>query len=79
MKRTRILLFWGLWVAFLPYLGFPYFWKNLLFTLSGLGMVYLSFILYKEHKMKNSGNTTFENFSENSNFYENEKRNNITN
>lgn len=70
MKRARILLFWGLWVAVLPYLGFPYLWKNILFSLSGVGMIYVSFIFYKEHKKRTAGGTTFENFSENSDFSE---------
>ncbi len=70
MRRARILLFWGLWVAVLPYLGFPIFWKNIFLTLSGLGMVYISFLIYKEHKIKDVGNITYENFSENSEFSE---------
>jgi hypothetical protein len=68
MKRARTLLLLGLWVAVLPYLGFPYFWKNLIFTISGLGLVYISFVIYKEQKAMHTGNTTFENFSENSDF-----------
>jgi hypothetical protein len=68
MKRARTLLALGLWVAALPYLGFPYFWKNILFSLSGLGLVYLSFVLYKEYRAQYTGNTTFDNFMENSDF-----------
>ncbi len=68
MRRARILLLWGVWVAVLPYLGFPFFWKNIFFTISGLAMVYISFVIYKEHKARDTGNTTFENFSENTDF-----------
>ena len=73
MKRARILLLLGLWVAILPYLGLPYFWKNMLFTISGLGMVYLSFVFYKEHKKRTAGGTTFENFKENAEWTPEEK------
>jgi hypothetical protein len=68
MRRARILLLWGVWVAILPFLGFPYFWKNIFFVISGLGMIYISFMIYKEEKEKEKGNRTFENFSENSDF-----------
>lgn len=50
MRRERIFLFLGIWVAILPYLGFPYSWKNILFTLSGLSLIYLSYIMRKENK-----------------------------
>ncbi len=69
MKRARILLFLGLWVAVLPYLGFPHTWKNILFSLSGLGIIYFSFILYREHK-KREKKQNFDNFSENNDFGE---------
>jgi len=68
MHRARALLLFGIWVAILPYLGFPYFWKNVLFTISGLGLVYFACILYKEHKRRESIQKTFDNFSENSDF-----------
>lgn len=68
MRRARILLMFGIWVAILPYLGFPYSWKNILFTLSGLGLVYSSFVLYKESKTKKTKEKTFDNFSENHDF-----------
>ena len=65
MKRERILLLLGVWVAVLPYLGFPHSWKNVLFTLSGLGLIYLSYILHRESKMKEGAKEVFDNFSEN--------------
>lgn len=68
MRRARILLMFGIWVAILPYLGFPYSWKNILFSLSGLGLVYLSYVLYKESKTKKTEKKTFDNFSENHDF-----------
>ncbi|MDO8660246.1 MAG: hypothetical protein Q7K54_06690 [Candidatus Parcubacteria bacterium] len=66
MRRPYILLTLGIWVAVLPYLGFPYFWKNILFTLSGLGLMYVSFLMYKEFKhQKKNKKETYDNFSEN--------------
>lgn len=73
MKRAYKLLTLGIWIAILPYLGFPYFWKNILFTISGLGLVYFSYILYKESRtVENIGERIFDNFSENKDFNENE-------
>jgi len=73
MRRARILLMFGIWVAILPYLGFPYSWKNILFSLSGLGLVYLSYVLYKEYKAKKTIAKTFDNFSENHDFDPNKR------
>ena len=70
MRRARILLILGIWVAILPYLGFPYSWKEVLFTLSGLGLVYLSYMLYRERKKEESSEEIFDNFRENSGFGE---------
>ncbi len=52
MRKERILLLLGIWVAVLPYLGFPYSWKNIFFTAAGLGLIYVSFTLHKESKTK---------------------------
>jgi len=68
MRRIRALLFFGVWVAILPYLGFSYFWKNLLFTVSGILLIFFACILYREHKMRKGTKETFDNFSENSDF-----------
>ena len=66
MSKARIILILGVWVAVLPYLGFPYSWKNVLFILSGLGLIYVGFILYKESESKEvKEEKTFDNFSEN--------------
>ncbi len=66
MSKARILLILGVWVAVLPYLGFPYSWKDILTTLSGLGFIYVSFLLYKECWVKEvKEEKTFNNFSEN--------------
>ncbi len=67
MKKARALLIIAVWTAILPYLGFPFFWKNLLFTITGLVLAYLSYLIYKEHKAeKLVEKKVFDNFSENS-------------
>lgn len=66
MRKAYILLILGIWVAVLPYLGFPYSGKNILTTLSGLALIYGSFMVYTESKAKEvKGGKTFDNFSEN--------------
>lgn len=67
MSKARILLILGTWVAVLPYLGFPSFWKNILFTLSGLTLIYFSYIMYRNSKRNEK---TFDNFRENNSFKE---------
>lgn len=65
MRKERIFLFLGVWMALLPYLGFPSSWKDILTTLSGLTLIYLSYLLYSEFKTKEAKEKTFDNFSEN--------------
>ena len=66
MRKARIFLILGIWIVVLPYLGFPYSWKDILTTLSGFGLIYVSFMLYKESKiMEIKKEKTFDNFSEN--------------
>ena len=64
MSKARILLILGTWVTILSYLGFPYSWKDTLFTLSGLALMCLSYFLYKDSKTKEK-EETFDNFCEN--------------
>lgn len=66
MRRMYLFLILGIWIMVLPYLGFPYSWKGILTTLSGLGLVCASYMLYKESKRKEiKKEKTFDNFSEN--------------
>lgn len=74
MSKVKILLAFGFWIAVLPYLGFPYVFKNILFTLSGFAIVYLSYILSKENK-EGEEKIIFENFSENHDFVEKQNEN----
>ncbi len=68
MKKARILLILGVWVAILPYLGFPASWKNIIFVLTGLGLFYFAYTLYKEAKTAEGNSKKFDNFSENREF-----------
>ncbi len=66
MFKSRLILILGTWLAVLPYLGFPSSWRNVLTTLSGLGFMYISFMLYQEFKKKEAKEEkVFDNFSEN--------------
>lgn len=65
MNKSKIFLTLGVWVAILPYLGFPFAIKNILFTLTGLILIYLAYIIYRESKISNKQNKTFDSFSEN--------------
>lgn len=67
MLQARILFTIGLWVAVLPFLGFPKNIKNILFILTGLFIVYIGLVVYKKIKLskestkKNSSETFMEN------------------
>lgn len=64
MRKARFLLILGIWIAVLPYLGFPSSWKNILFIISGLILVYFSYMLYRVQKLKEERGVVFDNFSE---------------
>jgi len=65
MYKARILLALGTWLAILQYLGFPYAWRGNLTTVTGLVVIYISYLLYKDNKIKENKEKTFDNFSEN--------------
>ncbi len=50
MRKERTLFIMGIWVAILPYLGFYESWRKILFFITGLGLVYLSYLFYTEAK-----------------------------
>lgn len=85
MLKVRVIFVLGVWTALLPYLGFPYIIKNILFGLTGFAMVYVSLVLYKE--MKNRARVlgieveqkVFDNFSENQDFVPTSKVDNVEN
>jgi hypothetical protein len=71
MSKARMVLILGVWVALLPYLGFPYSWKDYLFTISGFLLIYVSYALYSEQKKSEKQPEVFDNFSENQEFTDN--------
>ncbi len=65
-----MLLILGIFMAILPYSGFPYSWKEVIFSLTGLGIVYLSYVMYKESKSGEKEEAQFDTFLENRDFSE---------
>ena len=77
MSKTRLLFFLGILMVFLPYLGFPRSYKDILFSLSGCLVIYLSLIIKKENKKtKHHKETIIETFKEN-NFIDTENQEQI--
>jgi hypothetical protein len=72
MRKAYSLLLMGIWVTVLPYLGFPYSWKDILTAITGLGLIFFSYMLYREYKSKESKVESFDNFSENQFIKDNE-------
>ncbi|MFA6585710.1 MAG: hypothetical protein WCS86_00935 [Candidatus Paceibacterota bacterium] len=70
MSKEKIIIILGVWTAILPYLGFPLSLKNILLSITGLGLVYLGYISLRSSKAGETEEKTFENFSENHNFTE---------
>lgn len=50
MRKERTLFLMGIWVAILPFLGFPNNWRKTLFIITGFLLVYLSVLFYKQAK-----------------------------
>ena len=71
MRKARVLFVLGVWIAVLPYLGFPSLWKNILLTLSGLGVALWGYLSYRELKMAEERASAPDNFTENQRFMEN--------
>jgi hypothetical protein len=61
MKTTRRLFEWiGVWVAVLPFLGFPTSWKKILSIVTGLAIVVISYLyLRKRAVVKTKTEQTF--------------------
>lgn len=52
MSKQKAIFFLGIWVAILPFLGFPGSWKRVLALISGAGIAYLAYLLNKEKVMQ---------------------------
>ena len=67
MSKSKQFLTIGIWVAILPFLGFPINIKNILFVLTGYLLIYMIYCMYLESK-KNVKEKKANNFSENIDF-----------
>lgn len=75
MKKLKYISILAVVVIILPYLGFPYYIKNMLFVLSGLAILYFAYSLHKDFKISKEEiieEVEFDNFSENGDFSEEE-------
>ncbi len=52
MRKERTLFIIGLWIMVLPFTGFPPSWREVLLVISGLALVYLSYLFYIEVKAR---------------------------
>jgi hypothetical protein len=52
MRKEKALFILGIWVAILSFLGFPQTWRNILFLISGLFIIYLSYLFYIESRAR---------------------------
>ena len=46
MTKQRLLFLIGIWVAVLPFLGFPQNIRDVFFLITGLGIILLSYFMY---------------------------------
>ncbi len=51
MMKEKTLFVLGIWIFCLPYLGFPVFWKNLLFVVTGLFVCMIAYLMYRHKKV----------------------------
>lgn len=52
MRKEKTLFIIGLWVMVLPFLGFPKTWRTVLFVVTGVALVYLTYLFYMESKTR---------------------------
>ncbi len=74
MSISKRFLLIGIWVAILPFLGFPITLKNILFIITGLLIIYMGYGLYIESKIGKKEEKA-DNFSENKDFTKTEQSN----
>ena len=48
MSKDLTIIVLGLWVAVMPFLGFPGFWEMVIFVISGLAIAAITFMLRRE-------------------------------
>ena len=52
MRKEKALFIIGLWISDLSFLGFPQTWRNVLFLITGLVIIYLSYLFYIESRAR---------------------------
>ena len=52
MRKEKTLLIIGLWVAILSFLGFSTTWRKILFSITGIAIMYLAYLFYLEVKAR---------------------------
>ncbi len=50
MRKEKSLIIIGFWILILPFLGFPNSWRNFLYVITGLVVMYLGYLFYIEVK-----------------------------
>ncbi|MDE2030962.1 MAG: hypothetical protein KGI58_01735 [Patescibacteria group bacterium] len=50
MRKEKSLFIIGLWIILLPLSGFPSSWKTLFFFITGLLIIYISYLFYMQAK-----------------------------
>ena len=56
MRKERMLFIVGIWVAVLPFLGFPLSWKKIFFLITGCLIVLVASLFYNQAKARLSKN-----------------------
>ncbi len=52
MRKERTLFILGVWVAILPFLGFPNSWRQVLYIITGFALLYLAYLFYIQAKAR---------------------------
>jgi hypothetical protein len=70
MRKEKTLFIIGLWIAILPFLGFPSSWRKILFLITGISIMYLAYLFYIEIKARlakdtNNSKTFIDNIEDN--------------
>jgi len=58
MRKEKSLIIIGFWILILPFLGFPSSWRNFLYIITGLIIMYLGYLFYIEVKASIPKDTT---------------------
>lgn len=48
MSKDVAIIVLGIWIAIVPFLGFPGLWETIIYVVSGLGVVLMTFLLRRD-------------------------------